>query len=406
MTIKEQKYILQSVCYALFVPLHILNTWGVGPVKLFHIPVFIMGLFGFWNLKAYYEKHKIVKWLLWFVACSAIPVVVSGFSTVSNYATLTLLIVSVLPLIDINKRLILQLTPSMMLIAMWLAKQYAEYDYNNMFMRFKGLYNDANYMVMSVMAGTFLSIIAFSTTNILNKIIIICELGLGLNFLLLSQSRGGLFAVVFMLFMGLLQLYRSQKVLATSLICLACLFSGTYIATNQDRIDAFSNRMDDMGKETSTQTRFLQAQEAWKGAKNHPEMIVFGVGVGKTGEVRTPLNKRPDNVISLVYHQTHTIHMTPVAIWFEHGTIALICYIVFNTLLLIKIVKERNLFVIGFYLAMTFQSCTIKTTEYLPYWVAIALCINAKTLFNDKMVRKSKNLDSVHENTSHRLGLI
>lgn len=404
MTANKVKYIAESICYALFVPLHILNTWGFGPVKFFHIPVFIMGVIGFWNILKYYHEHRIVRWLIWFIICSALPVCVSGLTTTANYATFVLLIVSVLPLIDLNKQLLLKLTPSLMLISMFLVKQFAVYDPSNMLMRFHGLYNDSNYMIMSTMVGTFLSIIAFKNSGIINRILIIGVLIMGLNFLLLSQSRGGLFAVIFMLTLGLLELYKTQKRISILLICFLFICSGSYIAANSDRIEAFSKRLDGMGQETSTQTRIHQAEEAWNGAKKHPEMIAFGIGIGKTKEVRLRYNQRPDNVLALVYHQTHIIHVTPVSVWFEHGTLAFLCYIILNIIILIKLIKERNLFVIGFFVAMTFQSYTINTMLYLPYWIAIALCANATTLFAVNQAR-TIHKNQKYENSALRLGI-
>lgn len=376
-------------------------------MKLFYIPVFIMGIAGCLNIKRYYKKYAVVKYLMWLIVFSAMPIAVSGLTRIVNYATFALLIVSVLPLIDLDKRLILKMSPPLIFAAMCLVKQYSPYDYSNMLMRFWGLYNDPNYLVMSVMVALFLSIIAFRNSGIINRIFIVGVCCLGLNFLLLSQSRGGLFAVAFMILMGLLELYKIHKKLAITMVCLCVIGSGTYVAANADRIDAFARRIDGMGQETSTQTRITQAQEALKGARSHPEMIALGIGVGKTSEITTPYNKRPDNVLALVYHDKYIIHITPVAIWFEHGFLAFVFYVIVNIVLLKRIIKEHNLFVLGFFLAMTFQSCTIKTTEYLPYWEAIALCINIKTLLELKVSAKhNKKRMAGYENTSYCMGII
>lgn len=381
MTQEKRIYIFQTICYALFIPLHLLNTFSIGPIKLFYIPVFIMGMFGLFDISHLYKRNKVIRWIIWLLLFSVMPILVSGLSSLFGYLTFVLLVISQFPLINLNKKLFLKLSPSFLFLSLIIVKKYATYDLSDMRMRFLGLYNDPNYLVMSIIISVFICICAFRHSTLLNKLIILGVFLLSLNFLLLSQSRGGLFSMTLMLALGLCELFFTNKKLAIFILVLFFAVSGKYIASNAERIAQFYSRIEGMNKEKSANMRLWQAQAAWRGAMEHPELVAFGVGVGKTGEVAIAPHQRPDNTLELVYqNQKHVIHITPVAIWFEHGLLAFVCYIAFNGILLFRLLKQRQLFVLGLYLAMTLQSCTINTVGYLPYWMTIFLCINIYTI--------------------------
>ena len=66
--IRNITYKIESFLYSLFLPLHLVNTWGTESVKLFHVPVVLMGLFCIATLPKYLNITA-VKWLIGFIGC-------------------------------------------------------------------------------------------------------------------------------------------------------------------------------------------------------------------------------------------------------------------------------------------------------------------------------------------------
>ena len=48
-----------NLIYSLFLPLQILNAWSIGPIKLFYIPVGVMGIIGlcYFNNLIKYDRY-------------------------------------------------------------------------------------------------------------------------------------------------------------------------------------------------------------------------------------------------------------------------------------------------------------------------------------------------------------
>ena len=387
---KKIRYFCKSAMYSLFLPLHIMNTLGSETLKLFQIPVAIMGLYALTVLPRYYRSYREVRLLVWFLLCVLISFTLGGLSILRSYLTVSLIILSVIPFIDLNKSLFVKLTPPLYLISLVYSYLYA--DYSNVLFRFTGLYNDPNFLVMSIILGDFICFYAFKNTKIIIKAISIVAILFSIYLLLLTQSRGGLIAFGILCFFGLLELYKTKKTLVFIILGTVFISSGSLTVKYYKNIQKYAERFDGMasGQEGSAKTRILQLKAIAQGVSEYPETILLGVGIGKTHDCEIPIWKRPDNVITERYQYQHQIHVTPAGVFFEDGILAFICYLIFMIDVFLRVKKSKNLFCMGLYLAATIQSLTIPSLPYLPYWVALIMCIQPQSI--SKSINIAKQL--------------
>lgn len=377
--IRNITYKIESFLYSLFLPLHMVNTWGTESVKLFHIPVVIMGLYCIATLPKYCNITA-VKWLIGFIACSSLSFIIGGIYILQSYLTMTIIILSVIPFIKLDKTLFISLSPPLYLAALICSFLFA--DYSNVLFRFTGLYNDPNFLVMSIIFGDFICILALRQKKLVLSIISITAFIFSLYLLMLTQSRGGLIGFCIMLLLGLIELNKYNKKLATSIIAVAIVSSGSLAATYHKNIEKYAERFDGMtsGEEGSAKTRIIQFQTVIKGISEYPEIILLGIGVGKTHDSEIPKNKRPDDVVTSMYQYRHMIHITPLAVFFENGLLALVCYAAFLWNVFRKTIKSHNFFFLGLVLAMFMQSMTIPSLSYVPMWLSFMTCLSIPTI--------------------------
>lgn len=372
----KTSYIIQSILYSLFLPLHMLNTWGIEPIKLFYIPVFLMGFYSLINVKKYIDIPG-TKWLLAFIVLSSLSFVIGGIYIIQSYLTISLIVLSVIPFVVLNKELYIRLTPFFYLVALVCSFLFA--DYSNVLHRFTGLYNDPNFLVMSILFGDFVCIIALRQRKLLLSAVSVIAILFSLYLLMLTQSRGGLIGFGLLMFFGLIELNKHHKKLSLALIAGVIVSSGSIAAMYHENIEIYAERFDGMasGEEGSAKTRILQFKTVTKGISDYPEIILLGVGVGKTHDSEIPKFRRPDDVITNMYQYRHMIHITPLAVFFENGILAFICYLGFLICVFRHTYKSHNLFYMGLFLAILAQSMTIPSLTYVPMWLAFAMCLSA-----------------------------
>lgn len=185
-------YIAESWMYALFLPLHMMNTIGFGPVKLFHIPVVILGLISVSKISFYYRHISVVRYVVWSLIFASLSLIYGGIPSIVSYLTVLIVAFSVFPLINLNKLLFLKLSPPLILSSLTFCFLTSEYiDLH----RYTGLYNDPNYLVTSLILGLYICVIGFRQYSKFNKVIVVIIFIFSFYLLLLTQSRGGLISM-------------------------------------------------------------------------------------------------------------------------------------------------------------------------------------------------------------------
>ena len=86
-----------NLIYSLFLPLQILNAWSIGPIKLFYIPVGVMGIIGLCYFNNLIKYDRYLKYIAGFAFLLMLSVVMGGFKVffplLSLYAILSSFII-------------------------------------------------------------------------------------------------------------------------------------------------------------------------------------------------------------------------------------------------------------------------------------------------------------------------
>lgn len=359
--------------YSTILPLHMLNTLSIGSVKLFYIPVFILGIIGIFqlpNLINSINKHcnNTLKYLLLFVISSALSIIyVLKFD---SYFTLVLLFLAMLPIRTIDTRKLYPIASFLFVIALILS--YRMSNYSETMYRYQGQYNDPNYFVTSIILGIFFCIQSLKTTRSkVMKLINILSIIYALYTILLTQSRGGILALLIFA-LCVLYTYLRKNIKSFVFVSILLVIAFSFLQGNE-LVEQVQNRFkgENQNDVSSSMSRFYEAEAAFKGIQQKPIILFIGAGIGTTGEENEYLD-------SFTYDNPHRIHNTLVAVLFENGIIPFVFFCLFLWVIIKQTYRIKDKIYLGLTLAVIVQSLTIWIIPYIPFWLAMAFCMKAK----------------------------
>lgn len=349
--------------YTLLLPLHIVNTIGIGEsIKLFYFPVVALSIYNLYNFRRFLNG-VVLKNILKIGCLSIIPAIIFQ-SPFGSVVTFFLTFLTLLGLPCIEKKHIYLFSPIALLFANIISYRLSSWP--GLPWRYQGLYNDPNYLVVSLIVGVFLCLKAFETFNsILIKIISIVSILFSFYIILLTQSRGGILAFILFLIIYIPQLYKKYKKITIITSLILVVFSGNlyirfYDTVNNIVIRFSGERQSDVNGANS---RIFEIEKAIDGIKGMPFYLVFGAGISASGDDES------------LYQNDHRIHNTPVAVVYENGLISLFLYLMIFWIQT-KSLFKRDKLSCALLLALFLQSLTIWTITFMPFWLGIVLTIN------------------------------
>lgn len=343
--------------YSLLLPLHILNTFAIGSIKFFYLPVALLTVYNVYHFRRYFEGPIFGNLLK--IGCLAfIPVVIFN-STIGSFASFVLSFLTLLGLPYLEKKHIYLFAPILFLIANYVAYRFAPWP--GLPWRYQGLYNDPNYYVSSLIVGTYLCIKSIETSeNWIIKGIAIVSILYALYIILLTQSRGGILALGLFALVYIPQLYQKYRKLTVLGLILLVASSGSIYLRFQDGFDSVVSRFngDRQADINGANSRITEIESAVRGIEEMPIYLVIGSGLGSTGHHTS------------VYENEHRIHNTIVSLLFENGLIGLLLY-----LGLFWYLAENAYYYdkvsLALVLALFLQSLTIWVMPFLPFWLGL-----------------------------------
>ena len=354
-----KKYIL-IILYSLLLPLHIVNSLTIlGGIKLFFIPVALLAVYNVLHIRTYL-RDKILLYLFVIGLLAILPVIFFQSSIRSLFVYFAVLL-SLIGLPYIEKKPVYLITVPLFIIANVFSYRYS--DWIGFPYRYQGLYNDPNYMVISQIVGIYVSIKAIGAyKNIFVRIVAVISILVSLYIILLTQSRGGILALILFLLVYLPNFIMKHKRLA--FLLLVVLIGGSYYSYKRFKapIERVTVRFfgDNDSDVTAATSRMDQIRKAIHGIEAQPFFLLIGAGLSSSG------GDDP------VFEEEHRIHNTPMSVLYENGIFSLILFFIAyykNT----KNLFKRDMLSCAMILALFLQSLTIWTITYLPFWLGFIL---------------------------------
>lgn len=359
------------ILYALLLPTHMLNSMEVASgIKLWYVPVVILAFLGFMQLGRQ-KKDKFFRLGSLFVFLSFVSVLVGGVPVLVNCVELTLLFLAILPLQRTRKSRFYQLSPFLFIIAIYFSFIYANWD--NEDWRFQGMYNDPNYLVTSLIVGIYLCVQAFICGNKVMKAVSVVAILCALYTIVVTQSRGGIIALLVFAFFIAVRGYQRSKVWFFFVAFLLLVTSTSVLSRFSKNVDNIMVRFsgERVGDRSGAMSRFEEINTAQDVIEKHPWILLTGGGYGITGSAKEMLG------LPYKYNNDHRIHNTLFAVLFEQGIIAFVVFCMMIVVLLRRTWKTDNI-KFGLLLAVFIQSMTIWLIPYMPLWLTFAECAGSK----------------------------
>ncbi|WP_289870397.1 O-antigen ligase family protein [Bacteroides acidifaciens] len=373
-----------NLIYSLFLPLQILNAWSIGPIKLFYIPVGVMGIIGLCYFNNLIKYDRYLKYIAGFAFLLMLSVVMGGFKVFFPLLSLYAILSSFIIFSALEKILFFRLSPYIYFISLILSFIFAPWP--GLPYRFTGLYNDPNYFVMAMIVGIYICVKSYSLGGFYHKLICILSILLSLHFTILTQSRGGIVSLLVFGLFYLYVLYKNNRKAAYTVIVLSGIFSGILINNYGEGltlvVERFAQKKStDKG---SSESRLREASGAIASISFRPEYLLFGAGYAITNHARiSGDNKRESSAILLKkelidnhYLTNIRIHVTPIAIIYENGLLPFITLTIIVLMLLYGLYRSRDWLTLGFFLALLMQSLTFFAIPFLPFWEGFFLVIS------------------------------
>ncbi len=360
-----------SVLYALLLPLHIMNTMEVGGVKLWYFPVLLLACIGLFYLKKL-KSIYILRLLFAFLTLSFISAIIGGVEAINNSINLSIIILALFPLWGMNKTFIYRLFPFLFIVAIYFSFVYANWENANF--RFQGMYNDPNYLCTSLVVGIYFCSQNFSKTPIVIKVVSLVAIVYAIYTIMFTQSRGGIIALLCICVFIILRYYKSNKIIViSSLIILMFSASSIYLqyAENIDNIvSRFSGEKE--SDRSSADSRLKEINSAFSAIEDYPLTLVLGGGFGVTGKALDYTSGR-GYILPYKYNNTHRIHNTYVAVFFEQGVFAFFIFMIMLAKVGLSSWRTDKV-KFGLLLSLSLQAMTIWVMPYLPFWLAYVIC--------------------------------
>ncbi len=349
--------------YSLLLPLHIVNSLTIGPgVKLFYIPIAILSLYNVFHFGKF-VSNSITKYLLLF-GCLAFLPLVFFHAPISGFVIYILTILSLIGLPYIDKKPIYLLTPIFLLVVNVIS--YRLSDWFGLPYRYQGLYNDPNYLVISMIVGIYLCIRAIeSYKNFLVRSLSIVSILVALYVVLLTQSRGGILALLLFILVYIPRLYKMNKKV-TIILLLLLIFGSNYTYIRfKDPIDRIVERFfgDRESDVVAASSRFYEIQSAMRGIEEQPFYLIIGAGIGSSGGEDS------------AYDFERRIHNILIAVLYENGIFALVILLLVFAKQIFALYRTNKLSC-ALVLAIFLQAQTIWPIIYLPFWLGFFLPID------------------------------
>lgn len=354
-----KKYSL-IVLYSLLLPLHIVNSITIGgTIKLFFIPVAFLSLFNILSIRTYLRDRILL--YLFIIGCLAVIPVFVFQSSIRSLFVYLIVLLSLIGLPYIEKKTIYLITTPLFIAANIISYKYS--DWVGFPYRFQGLYNDPNYMVISQIVGIYISIKTIeSFKNFFIRVLSIVSILVALYIVLLTQSRGGILALILFMLVYLPSFIHKHRRLA--LLLLVGIIAGSYFSYNRfkDPIDRVIVRFlgDNDADVSAASSRFDQIKMAMEGIESEPFYLLIGAGISASGGEES------------MYDEDHRIHNTPVSLLYENGLFALALFLI-AFYKQTKALFKRDMLSCALILALFLQSLTIWTLTYLPFWLGFIL---------------------------------
>lgn len=114
-----------NLIYSLFLPLQILNAWSIGPIKLFYIPVGVMGIIGLCYFNNLIKYDRYLKYIAGFAFLLMLSVVMGGFKVFFPLLSLYAILSSFIIFSALEKILFFRLSPYIYFISLILSFIFA-----------------------------------------------------------------------------------------------------------------------------------------------------------------------------------------------------------------------------------------------------------------------------------------
>lgn len=357
-----------SFLYALFLPLHMLNSMTLGEsLKLWYLPVMVMAVVGMfqckrcWPYKQYRRYAMLV--VLTFLTC-----IIGGTLVVGDCVNFLIIFLSLIPLLGMDKRLIYQLTPFFLFVAIELSFMFATWINTNY--RFQGLYNDPNYLCVSLVVGIYMCCQNFKNNGWIVKMASVLAILFSIYTVLVTQSRGGMVALFCVLFFVLISYYSTNRKIVLTILLIGFLSSSSLMVKYAQNIDNIVMRFSGERESdvSSANSRIQEIESSFHAIADFPPVLLFGAGYGISGKA---LEERMN--LPYLFDNYHRIHNTYMAVFFEQGVVSFFLFLGMVLTLVLRTWKNDKV-KFAVLVAILLQAATIWLMPYLPFWMIFTVC--------------------------------
>lgn len=242
--------------------------------------------------------------------------------------------------------------------------------------RYGGFYGDPNFLALALNLIIVICYMAITREKrFIFKILYASSIIGAVPLILVGMSRGGILGMLFLFSFILINLWRTNKRYIFVLLFIMPFLRSPFISKMGNTIENIESRFSNESRSDANgaNARWEGIHSAFLVFLNRPELIPFGIGLGRT--YATKEQYRKDG-----YYTKYAIHNTFISLMYEAGIITLMFYSYIYLYAFHILWKRRDYLLLGLLLSAMISLMTLPGATFMPGWILLFFVTN--TQFN------------------------